>query len=136
MNIQSIKNRGIKITKHKIVILKLFELYNHLDASQIHTLLNNQGTNISLATIYRVLSSFELNNIIAKNNFKGDQSTYELVNPEEHHDHLICTKCNKFIEFFNCKIEKIQEKIAEEHNFRIVTHHLNLYGFCSECQIS
>ena len=83
-----------------------------------------------------MLSSFELNNIIAKNNFKGDQSTYELVNPEEHHDHLICTKCNKVIEFFNCKIEKIQEKIAEEHNFRIVTHHLNLYGFCSECQIS
>lgn len=125
---------GVKVTKHKLVILQLFDLYKHLDASQIHTLLTSQGTNISLATIYRVLSVFEANHIIAKHNFKEDQSTYELVRPDEHHDHLICIKCNKVIEFFDCKIEKIQEKIAKDNKFKIVNHHLNLYGICEDCE--
>lgn len=134
MDLQNLKNKGVKVTKHKIVILQLFDLYRHLDASHIHSLLKSQGTNISLATIYRVLSVFESNNIIVKHNFNEDQSIYELVRPNEHHDHLICIKCNKVIEFLDCKIERIQEKIARDNKFRIVNHHLNLYGVCEECE--
>lgn len=135
MELQSLKDMGVKITKHKIVILQLFDLYKHLDAGQIHSLLRDQGTEISLATIYRVLSVFEMHNIITKHNFNEDQSIYELVKPNEHHDHLICVKCNKVIEFLDCKIERIQERIAKENNFRIVNHHLNLYGICGDCDI-
>ncbi|MBP9742649.1 MAG: transcriptional repressor [Burkholderiales bacterium] len=133
MNIQSVINAGIKLTKHKMVILKLFDVYKHLDANQIHALLINQGTNISLATIYRVLSSFEAHNIIMRHNFKEDQSTYELVNPHEHHDHLICIKCHQVVEFLDCKIEQLQEQIAKQNKFRIVNHHLNLFGICEKC---
>jgi Fur family ferric uptake transcriptional regulator len=134
MDLQSLKNMGVKITKHKIVILQLFDLYKHLDASQIHSLLRAQGTDISLATIYRILSVFESNNILEKHNFNEDQAIYELVRPNEHHDHLVCVKCNKVIEFFDCKIERIQERIAKENKFRIVNHHLNLYGICEDCE--
>ena len=133
MNLQSLKNTGIKVTKHKTEVLQLFDLYKHLDASRIHLLLNDQDANISLATIYRVLSEFEANNIIVKHKFNEDQSIYELVKPNEHHDHLICIKCNKVIEFLDCKIERIQEKIAKKNKFKIVNHHLNLYGICEDC---
>ncbi len=134
MDQQIIKNTGVKITKHKLVILELFDLYKHLDASRIYSLLTNQGINISLATIYRVLSSFEANNIIVKHNFNEDQSIYELAIPNEHHDHLICIKCNKVIEFFDSKIERIQEQIAKNNKFKIVNHQLNLYGICEDCE--
>lgn len=133
MNKKVVKNNNIKMTKHKLAILKLFENYKHLDASQIHNLLNKQEKNISLATIYRILSSFEKSGVIIKNNFHEDQAIYELANPNEHHDHLICTKCHKVIEFFNCQIEKIQTQIAMANNFIIINHHLNLYGICAEC---
>src|SRR3990167_4950748 len=133
MDQQRIKNIGVKITKHKLVILELFDLYKHLDAGKIYALLTNQGVNISLATIYRILSSFEANNIVVKHNFNEDQSIYELAKPNEHHDHLICIKCHKVIEFFDCHIEQIQEQIAKENKFKIVNHHLNLYGICEDC---
>ena len=132
MNLQSIKNLGIKVTKHKMVILELFDLYKHLDANQIHGLLSNQGTHISLSTIYRILSVLEAHNVIVRHTFREDQATYELANPNEHHDHLICIKCNKVIEFLNCKIEEIQQKIAKDNNFTIVNHHLNMYGICED----
>ena len=133
MDLQTFKNSGVKITKHKLVILELIELYKHLDAAKIYALLTNRGINISLATIYRVLSAFEANHLIVKHNFNEDQSIYELVRPDEHHDHLICLKCHTVIEFFNCNIEKIQEQIALDNRFKIVNHHLNLYGICEEC---
>ncbi len=133
MDLQNLKKFGIKITKHKIAILQLFDLYKHLDASKILSLLTNQGTDISLATIYRILAVFEANNILEKHNFNDDQAIYELIKPNEHHDHLICVKCNTVIEFVDCKIERLQEKIAKENNFKIVNHHLNLYGICENC---
>ena len=77
-NLQLIKDKGIKITKHKLAILELFSSYKHLDAMQIHTLLQDKNVDISIATIYRVLSSFETNNIVEKHHFNDEQSIYEL----------------------------------------------------------
>lgn len=133
MNLDIVKNNGIKMTKHKLAILQLFEVYKHLNANKIHLLLNNSGNNISRATIYRVLSSFEGLGIIVKHNFHEEQAIYELANPNEHHDHLICTNCHKVVEFFDSQIEQIQEQIALKNKFKIIKHNLNLYGICEEC---
>lgn len=122
-----------KITKHKIAVLQLFELHKHLDANQIYNKLNQQDEKISLATIYRILSAFELDGLILKNNFIDDLAVYEFANPEEHHDHLICTKCNKVFEFFNEELERLQSKIATDFGFEIISHRLNIYGVCKEC---
>ena len=134
MDIQQVREKGVKLTKHKLTILELFNLYKHLDASQIYTILINQGVNISLATIYRILTNFEHNEIIEKHNFNNEQATYELMNPNEHHDHLICIKCHKVVEFVNEKIEELQKEIAHTNEFNIMSHSLNIYGICGDCQ--
>ncbi|MCC2626120.1 MAG: hypothetical protein K0R14_1993 [Burkholderiales bacterium] len=134
MNSDIIQNKGLKLTKHKLAILEAFKLHKHLDAHQINTILNKKGNVVSAATIYRVLASFEANGIIVRHNFKEDQAVYELADPSHHHDHLICTKCNKVIEFYNCQIEILQEEIAKKNKFEIINHHLNLYGICSDCK--
>jgi len=134
MDLDIIQNKGLKLTKHKLAILELFKAHKHLDAHQINAILNKKGNIVSAATIYRVLASFEANGIVVRNNFKEDQAVYELADPNHHHDHLICTKCNKVIEFYNCQIEILQEEIARKNNFEILNHHLNLYGICSECK--
>lgn len=122
-----------KITKHKIAILELFELHRHLDANQILNILNQQDEKISLATIYRILMAFETEGLILKNNFTESLAVYELANPSDHHDHLICTKCNKVFEFFNEKLELLQNKIADDFKFKILSHRLNIYGICKDC---
>lgn len=125
---------GVKLTRHKRSILELFELYKHLDASSINRLLQEDNNSVSLATIYRVLSNLEKHGIILRHNFNDNQAVYELLDPSDHHDHLICNKCNKVVEFYNCQIEKIQTQIAKEHQFEIINHHLNLYGICAQCK--
>ena len=42
--------------------------------------------------------------------------------------YLIDVKSGEIIEFVDEEIEKLQEKIAEKHGYRLVDHKLELYG--------
>ena len=61
-----------------------------------------------------------------KQNFENGHSVYELT-PNDHHDHMVCLKTGKVIEFTNEIIEEQQEKLAEERGYKIVDHRLVLY---------
>lgn len=129
-----LQNRGIKVTPHKLAVLNVFSLYKHLNVNQISDSLKSNSVDISMATIYRILSSFERHNIIDKLNFGNDQAIYELKGACEHHDHLICTKCGNVTEFNHPQIEALQLEIARENNFQVLNHSLNIYGICVDCK--
>ena len=85
---------------------------------------------VGLATVYRVLTQFESAGILEKQNFESGHSVYELAsNPDfdEHHDHMVCIKTGKVIEFNNQMIEDIQEKLADSHGYKLIDHKLVLY---------
>ena len=81
---------------------------------------------MGLATVYRVLTQFESAGILLKQNFENGHSVYELT-PNDHHDHMVCLKTGKVIEFTNEIIEEQQEKLAAESGYKIVDHKLVLY---------
>jgi len=132
--IKQLKQAGIKITQHKLAVLELFAEHKHLDALEISKIFNKRNVDISLATIYRILSSFEEHKIVTKHNFGNEHANYELSLSNEHHDHLICVKCSKVIEFVNQQIEELQMQIAKNNDFKVYNHTLNIYGVCKECQ--
>ncbi len=45
---------------------------------------------------------------------------------------MICLECGMISEFFNPRLEALQEKLAEENNFEIYRHRLELYGVCKD----
>ncbi len=133
---QELKVAGLKITTPRVTILELIQKKankNHFSAEEIFKLLRDNNSEVGLATVYRVLSQFEQAGILVKHNFEGGQSIFEL-NTGEHHDHLICIKCNEIIEFLDNRLERIQEEVAEKNNFILKDHSMILYGVCSKCQ--
>lgn len=129
MNKDDIKQAGLKITHPRTAILKLLETSkkHHLSAEDIYQVLHQEGESIGLATIYRVLTQFEAANLIIRHQFEGGQAVFEL-DSGEHHDHMVCQKTGKIIEFHDEIIEQRQKEIAEEHGFELVDHCLVLYG--------
>ena len=91
-----------------------------------------QHEEVGVATIYRVLTQFEESGIVNKLNFENNQAVYELSNVE-HHDHLVCVKCNIIIEFQDDVIEQHQLQIANKYGFQLTDHSLYLYGLCKTC---
>ncbi|PSD39707.1 ferric iron uptake transcriptional regulator [Acinetobacter radioresistens] len=134
---QDLRKAGLKVTLPRIKILELLEnsKQHHLRAEDIYKTLLEQGEDVGLATVYRVLTHFETAGIIQRHNFENSHSVFESMK-EDHHNHLVCLNCNKVVEFTNDIIEQEQHKVAEQYNFHLTGHSLNLYGYCgdTECQ--
>jgi len=131
-----IKQRGMKYTEQRAVILQiLVSLDDHLNAEEIHGIIQKEHPeqNIGIATIYRTLNFLEEVHLISSISFGSDGKKYE-GNIKDHHDHLICTSCDKIIEFLDHDIEKKQEDIASKNGFTITSHSMQIYGLCEKCQ--
>ena len=137
MEDQDLRRAGLKVTFSRMKILELLENSEkrHMSAEDIYKALLDVGKEIGLATIYRVLTQFEAAGLVIRHHFESGQAVFELERGS-HHDHLICVKCGKIVEFVDESIESKQEQIAEENGFKISDHSLIIYGVCSNenCQ--
>jgi len=137
-NNETLKDAGLKVTHPRTKILDILQSNPdmHLSADEIHNKLVDHNESIGLATVYRVLTQLEVAGLIQKNQFSDNQSSYEIK--KQHHDHLICTKCGKIIEFMNDDLETLQEKISDKYQFRLDSHVMTLFGVCKDgkCQKS
>ncbi|MGB1009126.1 MAG: ferric iron uptake transcriptional regulator [Thiolinea sp.] len=129
MQSQDIKQAGLKITQPRLKILELLTDASdkHLGAEEIYRMLLDNGDEIGLATVYRVLTQFEAAGLVHRHHFEGGQAVYELAS-DDHHDHMVCVKTGKVVEFYDEIIEQRQKDIAREHGFTITDHSLILYG--------
>ena len=129
-----LKQAGLKSTLPRIKVLKLLESNRgqHLSAEDVYQLMLENKESIGLATIYRVLTQFEAAGLVLRHHF-GERSVFELAD-SDHHDHMVCMDCGVIIEFHDDTIEKRQDSIAEQNNFKILDHSLCLYGLCENCR--
>lgn len=129
MEPRDLRKVGLKVTIPRMRILDIFEKQpkaGHLSAEDIYRILLEQGDDIGLATVYRVLTQFEAAGIVLKHHFEGGQAVYELDHGE-HHDHMVDLDTGKVIEFHSEEIESLQEAIAARHGYQIEEHSLVLY---------
>ncbi len=123
-----LKKAGLKVTHPRVRILQVLESSRtrHLSAEEIYQQLHEDGDDVGIATVYRVLHQFEQAGLVQKLNFDGGQSVYEL-DDGHHHDHMVCVDTGKVIEFHSDEIERLQEEIAAAHGYEISDHSLVLY---------
>ncbi len=133
METADLKKAGLKVTLPRMKILELLEAsaLRHQSAEDIYRALLDAGEEIGLATVYRVLTQFESAGLVNRHHFEGGQAVFEL-NQGEHHDHMVCLKCGKVVEFMDEVIEERQKKIAQDNGFEITDHSMILYGHCND----
>lgn len=123
----------LKFTRQRELILDAFLKQEHITAEAMYHQLAKKDPHLGLATIYRTLNLFCEAGLAQARHF-GTQTQYDNVSHKGHHDHLICTSCQKIVEFENCDIERLQEEVAASNGFTIQTHRLELYGLCARCR--
>jgi len=132
-NADEIKSSGLKATLPRIKILDIFQRsqQRHMTAEDVFKILLTEGSDIGLATVYRVLMQFEQAGILSRNHFESGKSVFEL-NEGQHHDHLVCLDCGRVEEFFGPQIESRQRMVAQERGFTLQEHTLALYAHCTK----
>ena len=132
-NADELKSSGLKATLPRIKILEVFQqaVQRHLTAEDVYKVLLADGSDVGLATVYRVLMQFEQAGILSRNHFESGKSVFEL-NEGKHHDHLVCLDCGRVEEFFDAEIEKRQRTVAQSRGFDLQEHALSLYAVCAK----
>lgn len=127
--------KGLKWTRQREIIAKVFlESREHMKVDELLNRVRRADSRISQATVYRTLKILKNFGLAEERRFNEEQTLYESSTCETmHHDHLICTKCHKIVEFVHGGIESLQEEVALHHGFKVSNHKLEIYGICSEC---
>ncbi len=125
---QDLRDAGLKVTSPRLKVLEVLEQSEdrHLSAEAIYRQLLDNGDELGLATVYRVLTQFEHAGLVTRNNFEGGTAVFELTDGS-HHDHMVCLDTGAVIEFCDERIEQLQRDIASKHGYEIEDHSLVLY---------
>ncbi|PCH60283.1 MAG: ferric iron uptake transcriptional regulator [Gammaproteobacteria bacterium] len=135
MSSSELKSAGLKATLPRIKILEIMQKNReaHMRAEEVYQALREDGEDVGLATVYRVLTQFEDAGLVIRHHFEGGHAVFEF-NEGRHHDHLVCVKSGKVIEFTDPIIEERQKAIAKEHGFKMTDHTLIIYGVSADYQ--
>ncbi len=130
---EELKSSGLKATLPRIKILEVFQntTQRHMTAEDVFKVLLNEGSDVGLATVYRVLMQFEQAGILSRNHFEAGKAVFEL-NEGKHHDHMVCMDFGRVEEFYDAEIEKRQKAIAQQRGFELQDHALSLYAVCTK----
>jgi Fur family ferric uptake transcriptional regulator len=126
-------HRGLRRTRQRAAILEaLLGSGEHLTPEQVHRRVARRDPEIGLSTVYRTLRLLVEAEVASERHFRDGPTRYEARRP--HHDHLVCLRCGRIEEFERAEIEAMQEEIARQHGFHLVSHRHELYGHCRGCR--
>ncbi|HUU27611.1 MAG TPA: Fur family transcriptional regulator [archaeon] len=133
--IKYLRENSYLITRQRRRIAEIiFNTPGHLSVEDIQDLLRQKKISASIASIYRTLDVLIKSNLVVQHRFGKRFKRFEAIRQDKHHDHLICLRCGKVLEFKNDIIEDLQVEMAAQHNFNITDHKLDIYGYCSKCR--
>jgi Fur family ferric uptake transcriptional regulator len=130
-----LSSKGLRLTgERKEILDEIMRTHTHFEVEDIFSSLRKKDSSVSRASIYRMLPLLLDSGIIRKTPCEVMKARYEHVLGHEHHDHMVCIKCGKTIEFKKERIEKLQQEAAREHHFRMLGHRLIISGLCKDCK--
>lgn len=130
-----LSERGLRLTGQRRVIAGLFfKTEGHHSAEEIYHLVRKSSPNIGPATVYRTLKLLREAGLATGMNVGDGLTRYESPVRRSHHDHLVCRRCGRIVEFENDQIEELQRRVAERHGFIVTDHRLELFGVCGSCR--
>lgn len=122
-----LKSNGFRLTSPRKTILRvLSNMSDHPDMVELSKRVAAVDPTIGIATVYRTVHMLKELGILAQHTFVDGRSRYETADAE-HHDHMVNVRTGEIIEFRCDEIERLQEEIARQHGFRIVSHRFELY---------
>lgn len=133
--INFLRRKKLKLTNQRQQILSHFIKANkHLSVEDLYNIIKKEDSSIGQATVFRTLKLL-CEAGVAKQTDLGDKKIrYEIKYGHQHHDHLVCVKCGRFIEAVDPEIERLQIKLCKKFGFVPQRHKMEIFGFCRKCK--
>ncbi|MFC7580932.1 Fur family transcriptional regulator [Schaalia naturae] len=124
--------RGRRNTVQKEAVrTALEEAAGFISAGRLHRRLNEEGSPVGLATVYRQLNALAESGYADTISGPGGQ-LFRACELDGHHHHLVCEACGKAVDIDPPDEEWISAS-ADLHGFTVTRHVLEVFGRCAEC---
>jgi Fur family transcriptional regulator, ferric uptake regulator len=117
-----------------LVAQAVFLSQDHPSVEGIRRALKERGEHVGTATVYRTLEVLVQSGLVRAHDFGEGFKRYEPMPAQTDHEHLICERCGRVIEFQNDRLERMLPIIADEHGFQHQRHRVEIYGVCRDCR--
>ncbi|MDD5313357.1 MAG: transcriptional repressor [Dehalococcoidia bacterium] len=131
-----LRRNGFKLTPQRRAIIDVISgSEEHLTPSDIYSRLQHKYPGIGLVTVYRTLELLENSGLLCEVHI-GDtcRSYLKRKRPGEHHHHLVCAGCGKVVDFVDCELGDLENRLTSETGFSIDSHLLEFMGRCASCR--
>lgn len=129
-----IKTKNLRHTPQRDKVLDVFlSTEKHVSVDELYKFVRKRHPDIGYTTVYRTMKLLSESGLCGEIDFGDGVLRFEHKYGHEHHDHLICTRCGKFIETVKPEIEELQDALAKKYSFIPTKHKLQIFGICKKC---
>jgi Fur family transcriptional regulator, ferric uptake regulator len=129
-----LKGEGLKMTDPRRTVLEAFlGIERHVSAEGLYDAVRKGDPGIGQATVFRTVKLLVAAGIAREAGTSGGMRQYEHAFRHPHHDHLICERCGKLVEFESQPLEKAQNAVYAANGYSPTGHRLELFGVCPAC---
>lgn len=132
---RELRARGHRWTQQRRLIVEVaLANHEHFQAEELLAMCRKKDKSVSRATVYRTLQMLEDAGFVSGLDTGDGGRRFEHTLGHEHHDHMVCTVCERILEFRDDELEALQVRAAERRGFLLERHTLKLFGVCAECR--
>jgi Fur family transcriptional regulator, ferric uptake regulator len=131
---QRLRDAGYKLTNARLTVLSALEEGDgHITSTELLERVTQLDASIGRASVFRTLDLFTQLNLIRPTYIDSSVTPTYVLMPNGHHHHIICTNCNRVIEFENCGLENLTQELERRLHVHLTGHLLEFYGVCDDC---
>jgi Fur family peroxide stress response transcriptional regulator len=128
---ETLRQYNLKATPQRLAILQIINKHGHINIDTLYNEVKDQFNSISLATVYKNITSMTAVKLLIEVKLANAKSVYEII--KEDHAHLKCEICTN-IEDFTIDTNNLFDNTSNLHSFRINYVNITLNGICKNCQ--
>lgn len=129
-----LRERGLKYTgERRLVLHAVMRNDEHFEAEQLLLDMRQAHARVGKATVYRTLKLLVDCRIVREVQFGNRQVHYEHTYGQAPHDHMVCRRCGRIIEFDAAEVVRLRAALAAERRFHALSHRFQIVGFCETC---
>ena len=131
---EALRDLGYRLTpQRQLILTAIQDSDDHISAEEIHAQVCAKYPHVNISTVYRTLELLKNLDLVTETDLGSGLFRYHFAD-KGHHHHLICSECGAVVDFADCDLGELEERLSQETGFEIEGHLLEFLGHCQGCQ--
>ena len=126
-----LKEKKLKVTPQRMAILNEIKKNGHISIEEIYENIKKDYPSISLATVYKNITSLYEANLLREVKAPYQKQRYELSC--DRHIHVSCEKCGK-LEDVHLELSSVMNECSDITQYQLHDMSVVFLGICADCR--